>query len=82
MLHVAEACGVPVVALFGPTHPRLGFGPLREDSVVLSVELSCRPCDLHGPHRCPKGHHRCMRDIPVELVLREVRARLPAGVPA
>ncbi|MGQ0723557.1 MAG: glycosyltransferase family 9 protein [Candidatus Eiseniibacteriota bacterium] len=79
VLHVAEACGVPVVALFGPTHPRLGFAPLRADSVVLSTNIACRPCDLHGPRTCPKKHHRCLRDLPVELVLREVTRRIPGG---
>jgi heptosyltransferase-2 len=82
MLHVAEACGLPVVALFGPTHPRLGFAPLHPRSVTVSTELSCRPCDLHGPRRCPKRHHRCLRDIPVERVLGEVVSRLPGGARA
>jgi heptosyltransferase-2 len=80
VLHVAEACGVPVVALFGPTHPRLGFAPLRHDSVVVSTEIGCRPCDLHGPRTCPRRHHRCLRDVPVERVWREIAARVPESV--
>lgn len=79
-LHVAEACGAAVVALFGPTHPRLGFAPLDPASAVLEVPLDCRPCDLHGPHRCPRGHHRCMEDLGVDRVLGAVLARRPAVV--
>lgn len=79
ILHVAEACGLPVVALFGPTHPRLGFGPLRSDSVALHTGIDCSPCDLHGPARCPRGHHRCLRDLDVDTVHRALLARLPLG---
>lgn len=79
LLHIAEACGAAVVALFGPTHPRLGFAPLDPGSVVVETGLPCRPCDLHGPHRCPLGHHRCMLDLPVERVLACVQARCAAA---
>ena len=79
LMHVAEACGVPVVAIFGPTHPRLGFAPLRADSVVLHTGIECSPCDIHGPARCPKGHHRCMTEISVDRVLGEVEHRVAQG---
>ncbi len=69
MLHVAEASGVSVVALFGPTHPRLGFAPLRRDSRALHTGATCSPCDPHGPHECPRGDHRCLVDIDVDQVL-------------
>ena len=69
LLHVAEACGARVVALFGPTHPRLGFAPHRRESLAIHGGISCSPCDLHGPHVCPRGHHRCLRDVTVEDVL-------------
>jgi len=82
LLHVAEACGARVVALFGPTHPRLGFAPLREDSVAIHGGISCSPCDLHGPDACPRGHHRCLVDIPVDRVLAALGVPTPAGVPA
>ncbi|MFN8179448.1 MAG: glycosyltransferase family 9 protein [bacterium] len=82
LLHVAEACGADVVAIFGPTHPALGFAPASPGSVVVRTDISCSPCDLHGPERCPKGHHRCMEDVSVERVLAEVRARRPAAVRA
>jgi heptosyltransferase-2 len=79
LLHVAEACGVPVVALFGPTHPRLGFAPWRPVSTVLRVEIDCSPCDLHGPARCPRSHHRCMKELSVERVREAILARLPGA---
>jgi len=69
-LHLATAMGTPVVAVFGPTVPEFGFGPLRAGDVSLGIDgLQCRPCSAHGPPACPLGHHRCMRELTVEAVL-------------
>jgi heptosyltransferase-2 len=69
-LHLASAMNVPTVAIFGPTVPEFGFGPLAERSIVAGrTELACRPCDPHGPRRCPLGHWRCMREITVGYML-------------
>ncbi|CAN5575779.1 glycosyltransferase family 9 protein [soil metagenome] len=63
-LHLASAMGTPTIALFGPTVPEFGFGPLAPGSVVVgNDDLKCRPCDRHGPERCPLGHHKCMREL-------------------
>lgn len=76
-MHLASAMGTPTVAIFGPTVPEFGFGPLAPRSVVLGNDaLPCRPCDRHGPRRCPLGHHRCMRDLSPDLVAARVRALL------
>lgn len=69
LLHLAGACGVPVVALFGPTHPSDGFFVYPGE--VVQRELACRPCTLHRLDRCPRVHHRCM-DLSVEAVLEAV----------
>lgn len=76
LLHVAEACDVPVVALFGPTHPALGFAPWREDSIIVHSGISCSPCDLHGPKTCPRSHHLCLRGIEVSRVLKALEGVL------
>ena len=60
-LHLASAMGTPTVAVFGPTVPAFGFGPLAERSAIVEDDmLACRPCDRHGPQRCPLGHWKCM----------------------
>lgn len=72
-LHLASAMNVPTVALFGPTVPDFGFGPLASRSEVLGHELlSCRPCGTHGPQKCPLGHWRCMRELAVDRVAHAV----------
>ena len=73
-LHLASAMGTPTVAIFGPTVPDFGFGPLAPSSTVVEHEsLACRPCHRHGPRRCPLTHFRCMRELTPELVAERVR---------
>ena len=68
-LHIATAMGTPIVAVFGPTLPEFGFGPIGSGDMALGVAgLDCRPCSRHGPPRCPLGHHRCMRDLQPDVV--------------
>jgi len=71
--HLASAMGTPTVSIFGPTVPQFGFGPLAPSRTTLGRDsLDCRPCDRHGPERCPLGHWRCMREIGAEEVERAV----------
>lgn len=68
--HLASAMNTPTVAVFGPTHPSFGFGPLAARSAVAGHDaLDCRPCHHHGPPRCPLGHWRCMRELDAAGVL-------------
>ena len=67
-VHLASAVGTRTIALFGPTVPAFGFGPLAEGSLVLEKELPCRPCGIHGPRRCRKSHFSCLRTISPEEV--------------
>jgi len=67
--HLASAVGTPTITVFGPTVPEFGFGPLAPRSQTAGVRgLDCRPCDRHGPQRCPLGHWRCMRDLAAAAV--------------
>ena len=75
-MHLAWAQDVPLVALFGPTVKDLGFFPRGDNSTVLETPLECRPCGLHGPKKCPKGHHDCMRALTPDMVWTELRTKL------
>ncbi len=72
-VHIAVARDTPVVAIFGPTVPRQGFGPYTDRARVVERDLPCRPCSRHGGARCPLGTHACMRDITPSDVQRAVR---------
>lgn len=70
MLHISEACGVPVVGLYGPTVEQFGYFPLLAQSKVAQVEeLTCRPCTKMGMNYCPKGTFACLKTIaPAQIV--------------
>ena len=84
-MHLAAALGTPLVALFGPTDPRL-IGPYGGDpptgqagGVVLRVPLPCSPC---SKRRCQiEADRLCMRSISVEEVT-EAASALLATSPA
>lgn len=82
-MHLAAALGKAQVAIFGGTHPRLGFAPLNPRARVLSTDLDCQPCSLHGLERCPRGHFNCMRTLPPHLILNALEEVLaiPATTP-
>jgi len=68
-VHLASMCQVPTVAIFGPTIPEFGFGPLGPNGrVVQRTDLACRPCSAHGATACPIGTHACMTHLSVDAV--------------
>jgi heptosyltransferase-2 len=67
-MHIATAVGTPVVSIFGPTVKGQGYFPWSENSKVVEVDLSCRPCGAHGHDECPIGTHACMKNISASVV--------------
>jgi len=73
--HLATALDVPVVALFGATHP--GWTETYHPrAITLYDQLECSPC---AKQHCPLGHHRCMRDLSVDQVFAAVQRQLEWG---
>lgn len=71
-MHIANALGVPVTALFGPQR-REWYGPRGAmDHVVQIDEMPCRPCF----DTCIFDTPRCMDGISAEQVLKSVAAQL------
>lgn len=63
-LQMASALKVPTVAIYCATSPGFGFGPWRNEAVVVERrDLLCKPCSRHGTARCPLGHEACMRGV-------------------
>ena len=60
-MHLAAALGVPTVAIFGSTEPRLTI-PLGPGHRVLRHQVACSPCFLR---ECPLDF-RCMNAVTVE----------------
>jgi heptosyltransferase-2 len=62
-MHLASLLGVPVVAIFGSTEPRL-TGPLGNGHIVLRHHVECSPCFLR---ECPIDF-RCMKAVSAQEV--------------
>jgi heptosyltransferase-2 len=71
-MHLASLVGVPVVAIFGSTEPRM-TGPLGDGHVVLRHQVECSPCFLR---QCPIDF-RCMKAVTVPEVVEAVLSILP-----
>ncbi len=66
--HLSSAVGTPTVAVFGPTHPALGFSPRGLFDRVVDVDEYCRPCSLHGRKPCFREERFCLTRITPEMV--------------
>ena len=62
-MHLATLLGVPVVAVFGSTEPRL-TGPLGNGHTILRHHVECSPCFLR---ECPIDF-RCMKAVSADEV--------------
>ena len=70
-MHLAALLGVPVVAVFGSTEPRL-TGPLGDGHTILRHHVECSPCFLR---ECPIDF-RCMKAVTPDEVAGAVLAML------
>ena len=69
-LHIANSVGTKVISLFGATVPQFGFFPYGKDDVILETEgLVCRPCSIHGSKSCPIGTFVCMHNIKEQKII-------------
>jgi heptosyltransferase-2 len=68
-LHIANAVGTDVIAIFGATIPGFGFYPYGMNDVIFETNgLVCRPCSIHGGNKCPIGTFECMLRIEEENI--------------
>jgi heptosyltransferase I len=70
-LHIAAACGTPLIGIFGPTDPQRN-GPWAEDDVVVS---RYRACACHYQRQC-RISGWCLLDISPREVLDLAERRL------
>jgi len=76
-MHLASMFGVPVVSVWGATHPYAGFLGWGQDmSNVIQSDLDCRPCSVFGNKPCFKGTYECMTTIEPEIVVKKILTTL------
>ena len=76
-MHLASLYGVPVVSIWGGTHPYLGFyGWGQDPGNAVQVELECRPSSVFGNKPCPRGDLACMNLISPMMVYDKIIQQL------
>jgi ADP-heptose:LPS heptosyltransferase len=71
LTHIAEAFDRPIASVWGGTTPELlGVYPYQvKDSLIVGIDLACRPCSKFGLEQCPLGHFKCMKNIPADEIV-------------
>lgn len=76
-MHLASLYGVPVVSVWGATHPFAGFmGFGQKEENAAQIDLYCRPCSVFGNKPCFRGDHACMQQLAPERIVEKVRGIL------
>ena len=70
LMHIAAAFKKNILSVWGNTVPSFGMYPYNTSYEVFQVnKLWCRPCSKIGFDKCPLGHFKCMREIPVNAIV-------------
>jgi ADP-heptose:LPS heptosyltransferase len=77
-MHIANALGIPALALFAPTDV-LTHLPLRRSTVALSLAKRCSPCEVKGHKYFASGLCRCVGEISVSEVEEKLIAMFDAS---
>ncbi len=74
--HIATNYNIPVITIWGITHPYAGFSPWNQNSQrsILADRnfYPLIPTSIYGDY-CPKGYENCMRTIPPEKIIEVVK---------
>ncbi len=76
--HFAKAFDVPVVTVFGPTHPQWTATSYRRERIV-PIYVDCGPCQQRT---CPLGQVQCMNGVTVAAVVEAAIELLAKHAPA
>jgi len=72
-MHLASLTAIPVVSVWGATHPYAGFlGWKQKPENVIQVDLDCRPCSIYGNRPCRRGDMACMNLIKPEQIIEKI----------
>lgn len=72
-MHLASLYGVPVVSIWGATHPYAGFyGWGQNPAHAVQIDLACRPCSVFGNKPGPREDLACMHGISPMAVWQQV----------
>ena len=77
-MHLASLVDVPVVTVWGATHPYCGYkGWHQKESRAISLPMPCRPCSLHGDRPCHRDDYHCLTAIKPQFIADRILSLLP-----
>lgn len=81
-MHLASLVRVPVVSVWGASHPYCGFmGWKQRDDLVVQLNMACRPCSLFGDKRCYYNDFFCLTGIQPNMVVTALKRVLDETAP-
>lgn len=72
-MHVAVSQKVPIVAMYGPSSPKL-YGPYTDEAIIVTAQPPCLGCADGMKHKC--DDMQCMTRLTVEQVVQAAEAML------
>lgn len=76
-MHLASLTGIPVVSVWGATHPLAGFmGWNQSKDNAIQADLDCRPCSIFGQKPCKRGDYACLNLIKPETIVEKINILL------
>ncbi len=67
LVYAAEALGVPVGLILGPTSRETGAGCNLKQSLTFERQIWCRPCSQKGDRVCYRQQQYCLDIAPTEI---------------
>jgi ADP-heptose:LPS heptosyltransferase len=72
-MHMASLVDIPVISIWGATHPYAGFMGWKQLPVnTIQLDMPCRPCSVYGESPCYRGDYACMNNIDPERVIKKI----------
>lgn len=77
-MHLASLAAIPVVSIWGATHPCAGFmGWGQSENNAIQQDMPCRPCSIYGNKPCKRGDYVCIESIPPVRIFNKVKEIIP-----
>jgi len=76
-MHMASLVGIPVVSVWGPTHPYAGFlGYGQSENNCVQIDHPARPNSIYGNKPCICGVESCMDLIDPQTIINKIKENL------
>lgn len=72
-MHLASLVNIPVVSVWGATHPYAGFIGWKQSAAnAIGADLPCRPCSVFGQKPCFRGDYACLYGISPTRIIEKI----------